>query len=301
MLFLSGGTGTPKLLQGVKTLLPPKNVTTIVNNAEDTWESGNLVCPDIDTILYLFSDQIDETKWWGVKHDTFHTHNALEKLGEREQMMIGDTDRATHILRSNLIRAGKNLTEATQILARQMHIKANILPMSNDSVATTLHTDKGWMHFQDFWIREKGLPHIKQVQIKGIKRAKITENVRNAIESEDTIIIGPSNPVTSIGPILKLRGMKALLKDKKVIAISPIINNEPVSGPAGKLLSAEGYSVSSTGVAEYYGGILSLFVIDKQDNTSPEDFNVPVIKTDTIMTSIKKSIELAKKIIELQA
>ncbi|RZB29374.1 MAG: LPPG:FO 2-phospho-L-lactate transferase [Candidatus Argoarchaeum ethanivorans] len=301
MLFLSGGTGTPKLLRGVKTLLPPKNITTIVNTAEDTWESGNLVCPDIDTVLYLFSDQIDETKWWGVKQDTFHTHNALKKLGEREQMMVGDTDRATHISRSNLIRAGKNLTEATQILARQMHIKANILPMSNDSIATTLHTDKGWMHFQDFWIRENGLPQIKQVQIKGIERAKITENVRNAIESEDTIIIGPSNPVTSIGPILKLRGMKALLKDKKVIAISPIINNEPVSGPAGKLLSAEGYSVSSAGVAEYYGDILSLFVIDKQDNTSPEDFDVPVIKTDTMMTSIKKSIELAKKIIELQA
>ncbi|CAD6491188.1 MAG: 2-phospho-L-lactate transferase [Candidatus Argoarchaeum ethanivorans] len=301
MLFLSGGTGTPKLLQGVKTLLPQENITTIVNTAEDTWESGNLVCPDIDTILYLFSDQIDETKWWGVKQDTFHTHNALKKLGEREQMMIGDTDRASHILRSNLIRAGKNLTEATQILARQMHIKANILPMSNDSVATTLHTDKGSMHFQDFWIRESGLPHIKQVQIKGIERAKITENVRNAIESEDTIIVGPSNPVTSIGPILKLRGMKALLKDKKVIAISPIVNNKPVSGPAGKLLSAEGYSVSSAGVAEYYGDILSLFVIDKQDNTSPEDFDVPVVKTDTIMTSIKKSTGLAKKIIELQA
>ncbi|NMG83670.1 MAG: 2-phospho-L-lactate transferase [Methanosarcinales archaeon] len=301
MLFLSGGTGTPKLLQGVKTLLPQEDITIIVNTAEDTWESGNLVCPDIDTILYLFSDQIDETKWWGVKHDTFHTHNALKKLGEREQMMIGDTDRASHILRSNLIRAGKNLTEATQILARQMHIKASILPMSNDSVATTLHTDKGWLHFQDFWITERGAPHIKQVRIKGIERAKITENVRNAIESEDTIIIGPSNPVTSIGPILRLRGMKDLLKDKKVIAISPVINNKPVSGPAGKLLSAEGYNVSSTGVAEYYGDILSLFVIDKQDNTSPEEFDVPVVKMDTVMTSTKKSIELAKKIQEFNA
>jgi LPPG:FO 2-phospho-L-lactate transferase len=299
MLFLSGGTGTPKLLQGIKTLIPQENITVIVNTAEDTWVSGNLVCPDIDTILYLFSNQIDEEKWWGVKNDTFHTHNTLKKLGITEQMMIGDADRATHILRSNLLREGKNLTEATRTLAAQMHIKASILPMSNDSLATLVQTEKGILHFQDFWIKEKGTPSVEKVIIKGIEDATPTAEVQQAIASEEVVIIGPSNPVTSIGPILKLRRMKTLLKDKRVIAVSPIINGKPISGPAGKLLHAEGYPVSSLGVAEYYEDIIDLFIIDQQDTTPKSEFSVPVVKTDTMMTSVEKSIKLAKKIIEL--
>lgn len=299
MLFLSGGTGTPKLLQGIQSHLPQEDITVIVNTAEDTWVSGNLVCPDIDTILYLFSGKLDTDKWWGVKNDTFNTHNTLKKLGVSEEMMLGDTDRATHILRSNLLRAGNTLTQATKTLAEQMQVKASVLPMSDETVTTYLQTDQGLLHFQEFWIQERGEPRVEKVILEGVEKATPSREVREAIARENTIIIGPSNPVTSIGPILKLRGMKKMLKNKRVVAMSPIINSEPVSGPAGKLLSAEGYPPTSTGVAAYYADILDLFIIDQQDTTPLKNFPLPVTRMDTMMSTAERSIRIAEKLIEV--
>ncbi len=297
MLFLSGGTGTPKLIQGVRKLMPDEDITVIVNTAEDTWVSGNLICPDIDTLLYLFSGIIDDERWWGVKNDTYHTHDALMRLGCDEGMMIGDIDRATHVLRSNLIREGKSLTEATEILASRMGVRARVLPMSNDPLATMIATDSGLIHFQEFWVVRHGTPRVDGVLIEGLDDAGPTREVVDAIRSSDSVVIGPSNPVTSIGPILSLRGVRSLLRERFVLAVSPIVGCEPVSGPAGKLLSSEGYSVSSRGVAEYYGDILDLFVVDLRDGVSPDEFDLPVVVADTLMTSLEVSVELGRRII----
>jgi len=297
VLFLSGGTGTPKLLQGVRKLIPDEDITVIVNTAEDTWVSGNLICPDIDTLLYLFSGLIDDDRWWGVRDDTYHTHDALVKLGCGEGMMIGDLDRATHVLRSNLLREGKSLSEATEILASRMGVRARVLPMSNDPLATMIMTDAGLLHFQNFWVVRRGMPRVDGVVIKGMDDAKATAEVLDAIRSADSVVIGPSNPVTSVGPILRLRGVKSLLSERFVLGVSPIVGCEPVSGPAGKLLSSEGYSVSSSGVAEYYSDILDLFMVDLRDGVSPGEFDLPVVVADTLMTSVDRSMELGKKII----
>ncbi len=299
MIVLSGGTGTPKLLQGLRLLIPDEDITVIVNTAEDIMISGNLVSPDVDTILYLFSGQLDDTKWWGVKNDTFHTFHALKKMGLDEKLMIGDMDRAAHIFRTALIRNGMLLTEATEQLSLALGIKARILPMCDEKVDTMINTQQGLMHFQDFWVGAHGEPDVLDVRIKSIGRAKPTKEVLGALDAEENVIIGPSNPITSIGPILAIKGMRKILSRKKVIAVSPIIGDSPVSGPAGKLMAAQGFPVSSRGVAECYENILDIMVIDRRDTADENDFPVRTVRYDTLMTSVEKSKALADCVLGL--
>lgn len=298
MIILSGGTGTPKLLDGLKEILPLEELTVVVNTAEDLWVSGNLISPDLDTVLYLFSDQIDRKKWWGIENDTFRTYERMHELGIEESMKLGDRDRATHIIRSNLIRGGTSLTEATVKLASLFGIDANILPMSDDPVSTYVETLQGVMHFQDFWVGKHGDPDVLGVDIRGVSEASVAKKVLEAFEKDDNVLIGPSNPITSIGPIISLPGMRELLKRKKVIAVSPIIGNAPVSGPAGKLMQACGLEVSSMGVAEYYQEFLDVFVFDERDRADEfafERLGCRASRADTLMTSTEKSRELADR------
>ncbi|MDQ1276875.1 MAG: 2-phospho-L-lactate transferase [Euryarchaeota archaeon] len=302
MIILSGGTGTPKLLDGLKEILPPEELTVVVNTAEDLWVSGNLISPDLDTVLYLFSDQIDRKKWWGIEHDTFRTYERMKELGIEESMKLGDMDRATHIIRSNLIRSGTPLTESTLKLASIFGIKANILPMSDDPVSTYIETAEGVMHFQDFWIGKRGEPDVLGVDLRGVSEASISPKVLEALENDDNVLIGPSNPITSIGPIISLPGMKEILQKKKVVAVSPIIGNAPVSGPAGKLMPACGLEVSSMGVAEYYQDFLDVFVFDERDLADEfafERIGCHAVRADTLMTSTEKSKELAEIVVGL--
>jgi len=302
MIILSGGTGTPKLLDGLKEILPPEELTVVVNTAEDLWVSGNLISPDLDTVLYLFSDQIDRKKWWGIENDTFRTYERMHELGVEESLKLGDRDRATHIIRSNLIRDGASLTEATVKLASLFGIDANILPMSDDPVSTYVETLQGVMHFQDFWVGKHGDPDVLGVDIRGVSEASVAKKVLEAFEKDDKVLIGPSNPITSIGPIISLPGMRELLKQKKVIAVSPIIGNAPVSGPAGKLMQACGLEVSSMGVAEYYQEFLDVFVFDERDRADEfafERLGCRASRADTLMTSMEKSRELAEFVVGL--
>jgi LPPG:FO 2-phospho-L-lactate transferase len=302
MIVFSGGTGTPKLLDGLKGILPAEELTVVVNTAEDLWVSGNLICPDLDTVLYLFSDQIDRKKWWGIENDSFVTYDRMQELGILETMKLGDRDRATHIIRSNLIRSGVSLTEATLKLASIFGINAKILPMSDDSVSTYIGTLEGIMHFQDYWIGKQGELDVRGVDIRGISEASISPKVLEALENDDKVLIGPSNPITSIGPIISLPGMRDILKKKIVVAVSPIIGNAPVSGPAGKLMKACGLEVSSMGVAEYYQDFLDIFVYDERDSADEfafEKVGCRVSRADTLMTSTQKSKELAELVVGL--
>ena len=299
MIVLSGGTGTPKLLQGLRKLVPDEEITVIVNTAEDIVISGAFVSPDVDTVLYLFSGSLDVQKWWGIRNDTFHTNKALKELGYSEKLILGDADRATCIFRSQFLREGKSLTEATLQLSKSLGIKARILPMCDEKVDTMISTPEGIMHFQDFWVGKRGVPDVMYVKIEGVKNAKPTKEVLEALDSEDNIIIGPSNPITSIGPILALKGMREILSRKKVIAVSPIIGDSPVSGPAGKLMAVCGFDVSSQGVAKCYGDILDFMVIDEKDTADEADFDMKTVRFDTMMTSVEKSEALAKRIITL--
>jgi LPPG:FO 2-phospho-L-lactate transferase len=299
VIVLSGGTGTPKLLQGIRRLVQDEDITVIVNTAEDIVISGAFVSPDVDTILYLFSGSLDVRKWWGIRNDTFYTNKSLKELGFSEKIMLGDADRATCIFRSELMRKGKSLTEATDRLSSGMEIKARILPMCNEKVDTMIRTPEGVMHFQDFWVGKLGVPEVIDVKIEGIESARPTKEVLEILDHEENVIIGPSNPITSIGPILALKGMRKILTRKKVIAVSPVIGNSPVSGPAGKLMAACGFEVSSQGVARCYEDILDLMVIDERDTAVETDFDMKTVRFDTMMTSVEKSEALAKRIISL--
>jgi len=302
MIILSGGTGTPKLLSGMRRIIPEEEITVIVNTAEDMWVSGNLVCPDIDTVLYLFADTIDAEKWWGVHDDTFTTNDSLKRAGHPEIMRIGDKDRATHIMRSDLLREGSTLTDAIRELARSSGIRANILPMTDRPVATHITTPECEMHFQEYWITYKGDPDVLDVNIHGIDDAAPADAVLSALDDDDSVIIGPSNPITSIGPILKLPGMREILREKMVVAVSPIIGDAPVSGPAGRLMRACGYWVSSAGVLECYrdllGDLPDVFIIDDEDIEIGIDGDIEIVRADTMMTSVDKSEALSRRVVD---
>ncbi|RLI72986.1 2-phospho-L-lactate transferase, partial [Archaeoglobales archaeon] len=177
---LSGGTGTPKFLQGLKELT--NEITVIVNTAEDVWVSGNKICPDIDSVIYAMAEVIDDNKWWGVKNDTFITHSRLKELGFDEPMMIGDLDRATHITRSELLRKDFSLTEATRELKNRFGVKAEILPMCEEEVSTIVLTRDGEMHFQEFWVKYKGEKEVIDVVFRGVEKTKATKDVLNALD-----------------------------------------------------------------------------------------------------------------------
>jgi LPPG:FO 2-phospho-L-lactate transferase len=288
LTFLSGGTGTPKLLRG---FLDSEDMTVIVNTAEDIWVSNNKVTPDIDSVLYTLAGLIDEDRWWGIKGDTFGTHEALKAMGHFEELMVGDRDRATHIARTELMRDGHTLTEATMELCDVFKIQARVLPMSEEDVTTVVSTPQGDMHFQDFWITFRGEPEVTGVHFLGPLMP--SEQVMDVLNTSENIVIGPSNPITSIGPILALEGVKDALQIKFVLAVSPFIGDRPVSGPAAKLMKARGFEPSTRGVAECYKEIVDVLIVDERDPTDLSSYDFEVDRFDTLMTSRDKSKALA--------
>ncbi len=293
MLVLSGGTGTPKLIRGLRELC---DFWVVVNTAEDIWISGNKICPDIDSVIYVLAGIIDEEKWWGVKGDTFKTHQRLKALGFDEGMMIGDLDRATHIIRSEALRRGSTLCEATEIVSRAYGVSTPVYPMCEEEVATMVVTDEGEMHFQEFWVGKRGEPEVLDVYFRGIERAKIPEKVKKRLKKEEEVLIGPSNPITSIMPILSVENFAELLRDKKVIAISPIAGDSPFSGPAAKLMRAKGFEVSPRGVFDVYRDFLDLLVVDETDANLRSERFVPA---RTFMRTKDDAVKLAEFVLKL--
>ena len=265
MLVLSGGTGTPKLLMGLKELVPPEQLSIVVNTAEDLWLSGNYISPDLDSVLYTLADMIDEKRWWGIKGDRTWTHDFLISLGLQEKLVIGERDRAVHIFRSDLLRRGASLSQATGALAEALGIAQKVVPMSDDSVSTILSTSEGQMHFQDFWVALKGKPAVSGISFIGMDRARPSPAFLERLDREETVLIGPSNPVTSIGPILALPGIRERLAKKRVVAVSPLLADRPASGPAAKFMAALGAPAGDEGVRSLLGKV-DLFIVDKKSS-----------------------------------
>ena len=294
---LSGGTGTPKLLQGIKEVVNPEDLSIIVNTLENDYFSGVYVSADIDTVLYTMADMINDELWYGVKNDTFITNERLAELSSPELLRIGDIDRATKIQKT-LLMQNHSLEESVDIQARHMGIDSKIIPMSNEDSEIKILTDIGELEFHEFLIKHQCEPEVKDIVFSNVKPAG---SVMDTIKNSDAVIIGPSNPVTSIMPILSLKGVKEALKSTHVVAVSPIIGNDSVSGPASKFMKALGIEVSSLGVAELYKDFLDVMIIDEKDENLKDSIGEiinKVIITNTIMNSSDVKINLTKKILE---
>jgi LPPG:FO 2-phospho-L-lactate transferase len=293
--FLSGGTGTPKLLRGMQNVMDRHEIAVIVNTAEDIWISGNHISPDIDTVMYLFSGILNTDTWWGIRNDTFTTHDEATRLGLDEFIAIGDRDRAVHIARGEMLKKGMRLTSVTRVLCERFGVRETVLPMTDTEVTTQVMTDTGLIHFQEYWIRAKGKLDIREVVRSFDEPPVATEEVLRAIEASDAVVIGPSNPITSISPILSCDGMKPALRGTFVVAVSPFIGHAPVSGPAGALMEAAGYDPSAMGTFNCYGGLPDVFVQDIRDEVEVNHS----VRFDTLMTDEDKSIAFARDILTL--
>ncbi|WP_456471661.1 2-phospho-L-lactate transferase [Methanocaldococcus sp.] len=299
MLILSGGTGTPKLLQGLKEVLD--DFTVIVNTGEDLWLNNIYISPDVDTVLYTLANMINEKTWYGVREDTFYTHEQLKKYGVDEFLRIGDKDRALKIQKTLLLNRGLKLSEAIDIQRKALGVKYKVLPMTDDKVETKILAkidDRvDLLKFHDFWIKRRGEVEVLDVIYENSIYAKPPEEFYKL--KFDKVIIGPSNPITSIGPILSIKDIKESLKKKKVLAVSPFIGNSPVSGPAGKLMRAKGYESSALGVYEIYKEFLNILVIDNKDKDLKDKIDCEVYTTNIIMKDLNDKIRLAKEIVEI--
>ncbi|MCK9298528.1 2-phospho-L-lactate transferase [Methanoculleus sp. YWC-01] len=293
--FLSGGTGTPKLLRGMRELLDDRDVAVIVNTAEDTWLSGNHLSPDIDTVMYLFAGILDTNRWWGIKSDSYITHDLLARLGIDEYIAVGDQDRAIHVARGEMLRDGIRLTEATAALCRTLGVRATVLPMTDSVVTTYVRTPRGELHFQEYWVKHRGDVAIDGVVRRFRQPPAATEEVVRAIEASDAVVIGPSNPVTSISPILECAGVREALRRQRVIAVSPFIGDTPVSGPAAALMQAFGKEASSAGTYALYKDFMDVFIQDTRDPVELDG----ALRLDTLMVNRGKSLDLAKNILTL--
>ena len=294
--FLAGGTGTPKLLDGATRLWDPTEITVVANTGDDIELGGHLVCPDVDTVLFAGGDVLDRETWWGIADDTTATHDELRQLaaaadldggprylsadaqtsgrpiarwrrfsGIGEFMEIGDRDRAVHITRTSLLDEGYTLTETVRTLADAFDVEVELLPMSDDPVATLIHTEAGeTIHFQEYWVARGGTPTVDDVEFRGACAAEPTAPVRSALD--EPVILGPSNPVTSIGPILAVPGIEQALAKTTVVAVSPFIGDAVFSGPAAELLAGVGAEPSTAGVIESYP-FVDAFVLDDDDST----------------------------------
>lgn len=294
---LSGGTGTPKLLQGLKEIVDPKDLTIIVNTLENDYFSGVYVSADVDTVLYTMSDMINDELWYGVKGDTFITNQRLAEIGCPELLRIGDIDRATKIQKTQLMEK-YGLSKAVEIQAEKMGIKSKIIPMSDEQSDIKIITDIGELEFHDFLIKHQSQPEVLDIKFSNVSPAN---GIIGSIKNSEAVIIGPSNPITSISPILSLDGVKDALNDTYVIAVSPIIGSDSVSGPASKFMKALGIDVSSVGVASFYEDFLDNIVIDCKDYDKKSQLNQIVNKvtiTNTIMNNLGAKKNLAQIIID---
>ncbi|MFC7323360.1 2-phospho-L-lactate transferase [Halorubrum rutilum] len=319
--FLAGGTGTPKLLDGATRVWDPEAIAVVANTGDDVELGGHLVCPDVDTVLFAGGGVLDRETWWGIADDTTETHAELRRLADElglgaapryldaeaqtsgreiarwrrfsgvgEFMEIGDRDRAVHVTRTSLLDEGRTLTEVVRTLADAFGLDVDLLPMSDDPVATLIHTEAGeTIHFQEYWVARRGEPAVADAEFRGADDAEPTAEVLDALA--EPIVIGPSNPVTSVGPMLALPGFEAALRETPVVAVSPFVGDEVFSGPAADLMAGVGRDPSTAGVAAAYP-FADAFVLDEADPTELPERHVE--RTDTGMDGADDAERVAR-------
>jgi len=296
---LTGGTGGAKFVDGLRQIVPADELTVIVNTGDDLLWWGLYVSPDLDSITYMLSGRLSQERGWGIKGDTFYCLRAMGQLGQPTWFNAGDRDLATHILRSKLLADGKTLSHVTSEIAERLGVKARILPMSNSRVETRIGTPIGEISFEEYFVQRWYQDPVESVRFAGASDAEPAPGVIEAIRSAKVILLAPSNPVTSIAPILAVPGIRDALRESRgqIAAVSPIVAGAAVSGPAGTLLESQGIEVSIAGVAMYYHDFLDLLVVDTRDAQGAEELRKTGMRvhcTPTIMRTNEDRIALAE-------
>ena len=299
IVVFTGGTGGTKLVQGLRQVVAPDELTVIVNTGDDLEWWGLHVSPDVDSVLYGLADLLSKDRGWGVEADSFRCLERMQQLGQPSWFSLGDLDLATHLTRTAMLRAGKTLAESTVELAAKFGIRAQVLPMSNDRVSTMLDTSKGTLTFQEYFVRERHQVEAQAVRFEGAEQSRPAPGVIERIERAEAVVFAPSNPVTSMGPILAVPGIRDALQQTAapVVAVSPIVGGAAVSGPAGELMKMMRWPSTIGGVAKAYEDFLDVLVADRLDQAEAARMSsgtLRVVCTNTIMSSAADKRALAE-------
>ena len=300
--LIAGGTGSVKLARGLSKV--SDNLTVIANVADNIWLHGLYICPDIDTVTYGLSGILDKSRGWGVIDDSFVFMEQMNKLGQDYWFKIGDKDLALHTIRTRFINEGKSLSWITEWIRKRLSISTVILPASDQHFETRIETSVGEMHIQEYWVKNHAELDILNIRYEGIEQADPNLNALEAIRNSDMTVIAPGNPISSIGPVTSIPSIRKELASRKnkVIAVSPIIGNQALSGPASKYLQAMGIECSPAGIASLYSDISSNLVISEADTKYENEIQshgVDVFKTNIIMENEQDEIKLSNQLLKL--
>jgi LPPG:FO 2-phospho-L-lactate transferase len=299
--LLAGGVGGAKMAHGFQQVLPPGELTVIVNVADDFELFGLHISPDLDTVLYTLAGLADPATGWGIAGDT---HAALEMLGRLAAptwFSVGDRDLATHLRRTELLAGGLSLTDVTDVLRTSLRVPSRILPASDQPMRTMLQTDAGELDFQTYFVARGQRDEVRGVRFTGLAEARPTEAALRAVREADLVVIAPSNPIVSIGPMLELPGMREAVAGARTVAISPIIAGRALKGPADRMLASLGHEASALGVASLYAGLVDTFVLDETDTAlgaEVERLGMRALPLPTVMRSTAERASLARAILD---
>ena len=301
---LTGGTGGAKFVDGLRQVVPPRELTLIVNTGDDLNFWGLYMSPDLDSITYVLAGLLSKERGWGVKGDTFYCLQAMGQLAQPIWFHVGDRDLAMHLSRTKLLAEGKTLSEATAELAGKLDVEARILPMSDSRVETRIDTPIGELSFEEYFVQRWYQDPVESIRFAGAAEAKPAPGVLDAIRTASAVLLAPSNPITSIGPILAVPGIRDALRESKapVVAVSPIVGEAAVSGPAGILMQAQGFPVSIAGIAQAYHDFLDVLVVDVKDAKPAAELRGSGFRVEcaqTIMKTTKDKTELARTALSL--
>jgi LPPG:FO 2-phospho-L-lactate transferase len=302
---LAGGVGASKLLLGLYEVMDPRALTVIVNTGDDITLHGLKISPDLDIVTYTLAGIVDPAKGWGFRGETFHALKRLAKYGRADWFNLGDRDLATHIHRTALLAEGKTLTEAAESVRTTLGVKARILPMSDEPTPTIIDSSEGVLHFQEYLVKRRCEPIVQAIRFEGAESARPAPGVLQAIQDADLIIICPSNPLISIGPILAVPGIRGALRERKkdVIAVCPIVGGKSLKGPSDKMLAQLDYGSSASSVAKLYADFTGIFVLDLQDKSQQKAIRalgIDVTILPTVMKTRAQKRKLARAILDLE-
>jgi len=302
VLALSGGIGGAKLALGLYRILPPGALTVVANTGDDFEHLGLAISPDIDTLLYTLAGLDNPKLGWGRRDETWTFMKALKSLGGETWFNLGDADLATHVERTRRLAAGESLSQITDDFRRRLGISAQLLPMTDDRVRTRLRTADGWLDFQDYFVRQRCSPVVREIAFAGADQARPQSNFLAALADKNlqAVVICPSNPFISIDPILSLPEIREALRacEPPVVAVSPIIGGKAVKGPTAKMMAELGLPVDAAAVARHYGEILDHYVADEADQNEVSDLGARVTLARTLMSSLEDREALARVVLE---